>query len=76
MSDFGKVKIWIEKVILSCKTWDQIITSEKLVNNFQKQMEIDNFDKMLLEPYLIDLQNLIHLQKKEIFQKTIVSNFN
>lgn len=35
---YGDVTKWIEKVIDSCQTWDQVRTASKLVSNFDRQL--------------------------------------
>ena len=36
---YGDVKLWIEKVIDSCETMEHVRTTEKLITNFDKQLE-------------------------------------
>jgi hypothetical protein len=66
MKDTFKIKKWIEKVINSCNTWDQIITCEKLIKNFENQMIRFDYDNMLSLPLLIDLRHKIELKRKDI----------
>ena len=39
ITDNYKVKKWIDKVIKSCNTWDQITTAQRLVDNFKIRIE-------------------------------------
>jgi hypothetical protein len=72
MAEKYQIKKWIEKVIKSSNTWDQLTTCEKLINNFKKQMEKDDYDKMLSLPFLIDLDYKIKLKRKELIE---INNF-
>ncbi len=75
MSDNFKTKKWIEKVISSCNTWDQITTSERLVKNFKKQMEKEGYDKMLMLPFIVDLNYKIELKRKNLIENnTLIQN--
>ena len=73
MSDNFKTKKWIEKVISSCNTWDQITTSQKLINNFK--MEKEGYDKMLMLPFIVDLNYKIELKRKNLIENnTLIQN--
>ena len=75
MSDNFKTKKWIEKVISSCNTWDQITTSQKLINNFKMQMEKEGYDKMLMLPFIVDLNYKIELKRKNLIENnTLIQN--
>lgn len=75
MSDNFKTKKWIEKVISSCNTWDQITTSQKLINNFKMQMEKEGYDKMLTLPFIVDLNYKIELKRKNLIENnTLIQN--
>ena len=39
---YGDVAKWIEKVIDSCETYNQLITARNLVSNFRKRLSSDN----------------------------------
>ena len=41
---YGDVSIWIEKVIDSCKTRDQVFSCQKLIHNFENTKEFKNLD--------------------------------
>lgn len=66
MSDNFKTKKWIEKVIKSCQTWEQLTTCEKLVKNFKSQMEKFGYDEMLSLPYITDLEYKIFTTRKNL----------
>jgi len=68
MTDFSKTKKWIEKVIKSCNTWDQITTCEKLIKNFKTQMSKCDYDDMISLPYIVDLEYKITLKRKELVE--------
>ena len=68
MTDFSKTKKWIEKVIKSCNTWDQITTCEKLIKNFKIQMGKCDYDNMISLPYIVDLEYKITLKRKELVE--------
>lgn len=68
MTDFSKTKKWIEKVIKSCNTWDQITTCEKLIKNFKTQMVKCDYDNMISLPYIVDLKYKITLKRKELVE--------
>jgi hypothetical protein len=36
---YGDIKLWVDKVINSCETMEQIRTADRLINNFNKQLE-------------------------------------
>lgn len=72
MLDNFKTKKWIEKVISSCNTWDQITTCHKLINNFKYQMEKEGYDKMLMLPFIVDLNYKIENKKRDIIQNKIL----
>jgi hypothetical protein len=74
MTDFSKTKKWIEKVIKSCNTWDQITTCEKLIKNFKTQMSKCDYDDMISLPYIVDLDYKITLKRKELVE--INNTFN
>lgn len=75
MSDNFKTKKWIEKVIKSCETWEQLTTCEKLVKNFKSQMEKFGYDEMLSLPYITDLEYKIFTTRKNLINtsKTILN---
>ncbi len=74
MTDFSKTKKWIENVIKSCNTWDQITTCEKLIKNFKKQMGKCDYDNMISLPYIVDLEYKITLKRKELVEINNVFN--
>ena len=66
MSDNFKTKKWIEKVIKSCQSWEQLTTCEKLVKNFKVQMEKSGYDEMLSLPFISDLEYKIFTTRKNL----------
>lgn len=75
MSDNFKTKKWIEKVIKSCQSWEQLTTCEKLVKNFKVQMEKSGYDEMLSLPFISDLEYKIFTTRKNLINtsKTILN---
>ena len=41
---YGDVANWIEKVIDSCKTRDQVFSCQKLIHNFENTKEFKSLD--------------------------------
>jgi hypothetical protein len=75
MSDNFKTKKWIEKVLSSCNTWDQVTTCEKLISNFEIQMKKEDYDKMLSLPFIVDLNYKIELKKRNLIENnTLILN--
>jgi hypothetical protein len=75
MTENYQIKKWIESVIKSCNTWDQVTTSERLVKNFKKQMEKKGYDKMLMLPFIIDLNYKIESKKRDLVENnTLIQN--
>ena len=68
MSQNYKIKKWIEDVILSCITLDQVDAVENLVLNFKKKMKKDDYDCMLSKPFIIDLEYKVEQKRKEIIK--------
>jgi hypothetical protein len=51
---YGDIKLWVEKVINSCENMGQIKTADRLINNFNKQLDhkcIINILERLLPHY-------------------------
>jgi hypothetical protein len=75
MTENYQIKKWIESVIKSCNTWDQVTTSERLVKNFKKQMEKKGYDKMLMLPFIVDLNYKIESKKRDLIENnTLIQN--
>jgi hypothetical protein len=75
MTENYQIKKWIESVIKSCNTWDQVTTSVRLVENFKKQMEKKGYDKMLMLPFIIDLNYKIESKKRDLVENnTLIQN--
>jgi len=75
MTENFQIKKWIESVIKSCNTWDQVTTSERLVKNFKKQMEKKGYDKMLMLPFIVDLNYKIESKKRDLIENnTLIQN--
>lgn len=56
---YGDVTKWIEKVIDSCQTWDQVRTASRLVSNFDRQLSKE-------KNYFIPSSNLTDILRYKI----------
>ena len=74
MKEKHQIKKWIEKVIKSCNTWDQLITCERLIENFKNQMKREDYDSMLSLPFIIDLKTKIDFKRRDLIQNNLVIN--
>ena len=69
---YGDIKLWIEKVIDTCETMDQIRSTKKLIINFDKQLEKKCVADYWREHYytIINPLNILLSDKQdEIFNK-------
>lgn len=69
ITDSYKVKKWIDKVIKSCNTWDQITTAQRLVDNFKIRIEKTEYDKLLGLPLTISLDENIKNKRRNLIEK-------
>ena len=70
---YGDIKIWIEKIIDSCETYDQTHSARRLVWNFEKQMVRNKVDSSILYTIGGHLRDLISYKTKEIQEKYLES---
>lgn len=70
---YGDIKIWIEKIIDSCETYDQTRSARRLVWNFEKQMVRNKVDSSILYTIGGHLRDLISYKIKEIQEKYLES---
>ena len=63
-----EIKKWIICVIISCLTWEQVTTSQRLVDSFKKQMANEGYDEMLMMPYIVDLNLRVENKRKELVE--------
>ena len=68
IADNYKLKKWIDKVIKSCNTWDQITTAQRLVDNFKIKIEKTEYDKLLGLPLTISLDENIKKQRRFLIE--------
>jgi hypothetical protein len=68
ITDNYKLKKWIDKVIKSCNTWDQITTAQRLVENFKIRIEKTEYDKLLGLPLTISLDENIKKQRRFLIE--------
>ena len=68
ITDSYKVKKWIDKVIKSCNTWDQITTAQRLVDNFKIRIEKTEYDKLLGLPLTISLDENIKNKRRNLIE--------
>ena len=68
---YGDIKLWVEKVINSCETMGQIKTADRLINNFNKQLEhkcIATYWRDYYHTIIIPLKFLLEQKKDQIFK--------
>lgn len=63
-----KIMKWIDSVIKSCNTWDQITTAQRLVDNFKSKLEKSDYDKLLGLPMTISLEQKIYQKRKSLIE--------
>lgn len=74
MKDKYQIKKWIENIIKSSNTWDQLITCERLIENFKNQMKREDYDSMLSLPFIVDLKTKIDFKRRDLIQNNLVIN--
>jgi len=74
MKDKYQIKKWIENIIKSSNTWDQLVTCERLIDNFKNQMKREDYDGMLSLPFIIDLKTKIDFKRRDLIQNNLVIN--
>jgi hypothetical protein len=74
MTEKYQIKKWIENIIKSSNTWDQLVTCEKLIENFKNQMKKEDYDGMLSLPFIVELKTKIDFKRKDLIQNNIVIN--
>jgi len=66
MSTNYNTKKWIERVISSCTSNDQILTTKNLIVNFKNKMRKEGYDELLMIPFITDLEYKLE-QKGKLF---------
>jgi HD-GYP domain-containing protein (c-di-GMP phosphodiesterase class II) len=74
MKEKYQIKKWIENIIKSSNTWDQLVTCEKLIENFKNQMKKEDYDGMLSLPFIVDLKTKIDFKRRDLIQNNLVIN--
>ena len=74
MKEKYQIKKWIENIIKSSNTWDQLVTCERLIDNFKNQMKREDYDGMLSLPFIIDLKTKIDFKRRDLIQNNLVIN--
>jgi HD-GYP domain-containing protein (c-di-GMP phosphodiesterase class II) len=74
MTEKYQIKKWIENIIKSSNTWDQLVTCEKLIENFKNQMKKEDYDGMLSLPFIVDLKTKIDFKRRDLIQNNLVIN--
>lgn len=76
MTNNYQIKTWIDSVINSCNTWEQVTTAEKLVKNFKDQLIKNEYDEMLHLPITISLDYKIDIKRRELIEgiNSIINN--
>jgi hypothetical protein len=75
---YGDVAKWIEKVIDSCETYQQVMTARKLVQNFRDQLQTKYPDKYWYDYHytiVSSLENMLSYKRQsfigtDLIQKT------
>ena len=70
---YGDIQIWIEKVIDSCKTYEQTLSSRRLIWNFEKQMVRNKVGSGIVYTIGGHLRDLISNKVQEIQGKYLES---
>ena len=70
---YGDVQIWIEKVIDSCKTYDQVHSTRNLIRNFEKQMTKNEVNISIKYSISRELINLMYDKMDELLEKRLKS---
>ena len=71
---YGDVSKWIEKVIDSCETYEQLTTAERLVSNFNKQLKIKQIEKYWREHFynlISPLESKLKNKQEELLNETV-----
>lgn len=66
---YGDVQIWIEKVIDSCKTYDQVYSTKSLIWYFEKQMTKNEVNISIKYSISRELINLMYNKMDELLEK-------
>jgi hypothetical protein len=66
MTEKYQIKKWIENIIKSSNTWDQLVTCEKLIENFKNQMKKEDYDGMLSLPFIVELKTKIDFKRRDL----------
>jgi hypothetical protein len=74
MTEKYQIKKWIENIIKSSNTWDQLVTCERLIENFKNQMKKEDYDGMLSLPFIVDLKTKIDFKRRDLIQNNLVIN--
>jgi hypothetical protein len=70
---YGDVSKWNEKVIESCETRDQTFSTQKLIHNFEKQIQRKSIEKYWRE-YHYDIIIPLEFQLSEFGQELMDKN--
>jgi hypothetical protein len=63
---YGDVANWIEKVIDSCKTRDQVFSCQKLIHNFENTKEFKSLDLNIRWRVTVPLNVKFRIKLKEL----------
>jgi hypothetical protein len=66
---YGDVVKWVEKVIDSCETYQQILTAKMLIHNFDKQMYRNKLNISLIWSIRSSLDLSLSFKRNEIMGK-------
>ena len=68
---YGDIQIWIEKVIDSCKTYDQVHSTRSLIWNFEKQMTKNKVNISIKHSISRELLDLMYNKMDELLEKRL-----
>ena len=66
---YGDVVKWVEKVIDSCETYQQILTAKMLIHNFEDQMKRNKVNPSLIWSVSSSLSFELTLKRNELLKK-------
>jgi len=70
---YGDVQKWIEKVIDSCETYEQVHSTRNLIRNFEKQTTKNEVNISIKYSISRELINLMYDKMDELLEKRLKS---
>jgi hypothetical protein len=66
---YGDVQKWVEKVIDSCETYEQMVTARRLIFNFEKQMNRNGVDRYVVLCITSMLETELKIKRQSFLKK-------